>query len=216
MSPPPTNVLALPTGSGCQRRGGDAWSIIAIMDLAGIAAILALAGIPVSVLLGRWQMRTALAQARESHRTAMEVAEANHRSALELARRGAEAERDRWLLEARRAEYRFFQNALGQLRRALSSQATTEEELRAAYDDVHDSSHRIAEVGPDEVHSIVDVIRRQCYTIPISWPGSVEQRMELWTETVAPLRVELDAAIRAAVGSPSPPVQGDTLHLRRP
>jgi hypothetical protein len=186
------------------------------MDLAGIAAILALAGIPVSVLLGRWQMRTALAQARESHRTAMEVAEANHRNALELARRGVEAERDRWLREARRAEYRCFQHALGQLRRSLSAEVTTEEELRAAYDEVHDSSHRIAEVGPNEVHDIADIIRRRCYAIPISWPGSVEQRMDLWTGTVAPLRVELDAAIRAAVGDPTPPAQGDTLHLRRP
>ncbi|MEU6341824.1 hypothetical protein ABZ883_12855 [Streptomyces sp. NPDC046977] len=186
------------------------------MDLAGIAAIFALAGIPVSVLLGRWQMRTALAQTRESHRTAIELAEANHRHALELARRGAEDERDRWLLEVRRAEYRYFQNALGQLRRALSSQATTHEELRAAYDEVHDCSHRIAEVGPDEVHDIVNVIRRQCYTIPISWPGSAEQRVALWTETIGPLRDELDTAVRSAVGNPRPPAHGGNLILRRP
>ncbi|MFJ9139062.1 hypothetical protein ACIRRT_38985 [Streptomyces sp. NPDC102256] len=185
------------------------------MDLAGIAAILALAGIPVSVLLGRWQIRTALAQARENHRTAMEVAEANHRSALELARRGLAVERDRWLLEARRAEYRYFQNALGQLRRVLATQATTQAELRAAYEDVHDSSHRVAEVGPDEVHDIANVIRDHCYTIPTSWPASVAQRMDLWTETVAPLRAELDAAIRASVGNPTPLPQRDSLHLPR-
>jgi hypothetical protein len=100
---------------------------------------------------------------------------------------------------------------LGQLRRALSAQATTEEELQAAFDVVHNSSHRIAEVGPDEVHNIVSV-----NTIPIWCPRPVEQRVELWTETVAPVRVELDAVIRAAVGCPSPPIQGDTLDLRRP
>jgi len=79
------------------------------MSLTGIAAVLALAGIPVSVLVARWQMRTALAQA-----------EASHRSTLEVTRQQIEAERDRWILDARRAEYRLFQNSLNQLRRAAN------------------------------------------------------------------------------------------------
>ncbi|MEV6699268.1 hypothetical protein AB0M68_19150 [Streptomyces sp. NPDC051453] len=52
------------------------------MDLAGVAAVLALLSIPTSVLLARWQMRTALAQSEANHRTALEVAEVNHRAAL--------------------------------------------------------------------------------------------------------------------------------------
>jgi hypothetical protein len=55
------------------------------MNPSGVAAILALGSIPVSVLLARWQMRTALRQAEASHRSALEVAEANHRSASEVA-----------------------------------------------------------------------------------------------------------------------------------
>ncbi len=41
-----------------------------------------------------------------THRIALEAAEASHRNALEVARRQGEAERVRWLTEARRAEYR--------------------------------------------------------------------------------------------------------------
>ena len=55
------------------------------MDPSGIAALLALAGIPVTLVVARWQKRTALEQAEASHRTALEVAEANHRAALEQA-----------------------------------------------------------------------------------------------------------------------------------
>lgn len=54
------------------------------MDLSGVAAAFALLSIPASVLIARWQMRTALAQSEANHRAAMEVAEANHRAALEI------------------------------------------------------------------------------------------------------------------------------------
>ncbi|WP_415953799.1 hypothetical protein [Streptomyces sp. KLOTTS4A1] len=52
------------------------------MDLSGVAAVIALLSIPTSVLIARWQMRTALAQSEANHRAAMEVAAANHRAAL--------------------------------------------------------------------------------------------------------------------------------------
>ncbi|MEU1145017.1 hypothetical protein ACFYO9_07885 [Streptomyces sp. NPDC005863] len=55
------------------------------MELSGIAALLALAGIPVTVVVARWQKRTALEQAEAAHHTAIEVAEANHRAAMEQA-----------------------------------------------------------------------------------------------------------------------------------
>lgn len=55
------------------------------MDLSGIAALLALAGIPATLVVARWQKRAALEQAEASHRSATEVAEANHRAALEQA-----------------------------------------------------------------------------------------------------------------------------------
>lgn len=54
------------------------------MDLSGVAAALALLSIPVSVLIARWQMRTALAQSEANHRAAMQLAKANHRAALEV------------------------------------------------------------------------------------------------------------------------------------
>lgn len=57
---------------------------ITVMDLSGVAAAFALLSIPASVLIARWQMRTALAQSEANHRAAMEVAEANHRAALEI------------------------------------------------------------------------------------------------------------------------------------
>ncbi|WP_329125081.1 hypothetical protein [Streptomyces sp. NBC_01353] len=55
------------------------------MDLSGVAAVLALLSIPVTVLVSRWQMRTTLVQSEANYRAALEVAEANHRAALEVA-----------------------------------------------------------------------------------------------------------------------------------
>jgi hypothetical protein len=171
------------------------------MSLAGIAAVLALAGIPVSVLVAHWQMRTTLAQAEASHRTALAAAEANHRSALEVARQQAEAERDRWILDARRAEYRLFQNSLNQLRRALEQSGADDSEMEEALHEVHDSSHRIAEVGPDEVHRIAKFIRERCYPMR-TWPR--DRRVELWRLQVAQARVSLDEAINEVISGRSP------------
>ncbi|MCX4429517.1 hypothetical protein [Streptomyces mirabilis] len=61
------------------------------MDLSGIAALCALAGIPVTVLLARWQKRTALNQSEASHQTAMAQAEAGHRTAMAQAEAGHRA-----------------------------------------------------------------------------------------------------------------------------
>ncbi|MGW1254474.1 hypothetical protein ACWD5Q_04625 [Streptomyces sp. NPDC002513] len=171
------------------------------MSLTGIAAVLALAGIPVSVLVARWQMRTALAQAEASHRTALEAAEASHRSTLEVMRQQIEAERDRWILDARRAEYRLFQNSLNQLRRALERSGADDSEMHEALHEVHDSSHRIAEVGPDEVHRIAKFLREQCYVMH-TWPR--ERRVELWRLHVAPARTSLDEAINEVISRRSP------------
>ncbi|MFC8222398.1 hypothetical protein ACFUTY_30055 [Streptomyces sp. NPDC057362] len=171
------------------------------MSLTGIAAVLALAGIPVSVLVARWQMRTTLAQAEASHRTALEAAKASHRSALEVTRQQAEAERDRWILDARRAEYRLFQNSLNQLRRTLERSGADGSEMEEALHEVHDSSHRIAEVGPDEVHRIAKFIRERCYPIR-TWPR--DRRVELWRLQVAPARVSLDEAINEVISGRSP------------
>lgn len=55
------------------------------MDLAGVAAVIALSGIPGSVLVGHWQRRAVLQQAESAYRAALETAEANHRTALEAA-----------------------------------------------------------------------------------------------------------------------------------
>ncbi|MFI1417133.1 hypothetical protein ACH4VX_03925 [Streptomyces sp. NPDC020731] len=179
------------------------------MSLTGVAAVLALLGIPVSVLVARWQMRTVLAQAEASHQTALAVAEANyrsalevaeagHRTALEVARNGVKAERDLWMLEARRAEYRYFQIALDQLRRAVMSDPCGD--LWGVYHDVHDSSHRVAEIGPDEVDDAARAIRHRCYPIPISWAGAPrEQRARAWETQITPLRLEFDEAVRQVI-----------------
>ena len=199
------------------------------MSLTGIAAILALLGIPVSVLVARWQMRTALAQAEAGHRTAlaqaeanhraaMEVAEASHRNALEVteancrnalavAREPVKAERDRWMFEARRAEYRYFQVAVDQLRRALLN-GVDRGDLWDLYYEVHDSIHRVAEVGPEEVTDAARVLLDHCYNMPWAWPASAEQRRDRWETTVSPLRMELDEAIHRAISGQETPRQG--------
>ncbi|MYS09292.1 hypothetical protein GTW71_23295 [Streptomyces sp. SID6041] len=55
------------------------------MDIAGIAALVALVGTPVSVLVAHWQKRTALQQTHALNQAARETAEAADRAALRLA-----------------------------------------------------------------------------------------------------------------------------------
>lgn len=84
------------------------------MDLTGIAALVALAGIPVSVLVAHWQKRTALQQTQALNRAARETAEAAHRAALAQAEAGHRAAREAALEQAAAAH----QAALAQLEAA--------------------------------------------------------------------------------------------------
>lgn len=182
------------------------------MDLSGIAALLALAGIPVSMLIVRWQMRAALDQAEMQYRAALETAEANRRSALEaaevarqsaaeVAREQLELERARWIAELRGAAYRNFHNSVSLYRRSLLADELDTQELQAASREIHDNMHAIRQVGPDEVSVIASRMDRVCYGILMHirrgmLGASLEERTELWKERVAPLRAELSDAIK--------------------
>jgi hypothetical protein len=169
------------------------------MDLSGIAAILALASIPVSVLIARWQMRAMLAQSEANHRAALEAAEANHRSALELLRLQVDSERSRWMREAQHGAYTRFQSSLDRFRRSLMPDEFDAREFSDAYGEVHDSSHAVSQVGSMDVCGIAREITDRCVLIHfgITRPGRhpQEHRAERWRREVAPLCAELDEAI---------------------
>ncbi|WP_217215656.1 hypothetical protein [Streptomyces sp. AC550_RSS872] len=190
------------------------------MDLSGVAAVLALLGIPVSVLIARWQMRATLAQAeanyraslevaQANHRAAVEVAEANHRSALAQARNQVEMERVRWLADAQRAAYVIFQNSVTQFRRCLLADEVDTAELHSAFNELHRAPSLVSQVGPDEVSQIAFAIMRACQRIEMrirSGSGillntSYEERVEMWRTEVAPYRDELDEAIKRATAA---------------
>lgn len=187
--------------------------MILVMDATGVAAILALAGIPVSVLLGRWQMHTALRQVEASHRTALEVAAANHRNvleaaeaghrnAMELVRKQEEAERARWLAEARRAEYRLLQNSLAQFRRTLLAPDPIVEDVLSAFDEVHESVHSIEAVGPEEIYHLAVRILVACrvpaVTFQLGRSPSLEDR-ERWWNQIRSLRHDFHDAVKGVL-----------------
>ncbi|MEK9520525.1 hypothetical protein MIU24_14135 [Streptomyces venezuelae] len=106
------------------------------MDLTGIAALVALAGIPVSVLVAHWQKRTALQQTHALNQAARETADAAHQAALAQAEAGHRAARES-ALEQAAASHRA---ALAQLeaahQAALTQAATAHQaalELQAAH-----------------------------------------------------------------------------------
>lgn len=183
------------------------------MDLSGAAAILALLGIPVSVLIARWQTRTALRQTEEANRTALgiaeanyrnavEVAEANHRSALEVMREQADAERKQWLRDTRRAEYRLFQNAVARFRRSYLAQEIDNEELRDAVIGLHESTYAIKEVGPDEVYVVVRTIKDRCSIAQMRLrSNSPDARAEWWRRNIRPYRTDLSEVMNRALGN---------------
>ncbi|MFF8940830.1 hypothetical protein ACF1A5_00870 [Streptomyces sp. NPDC014864] len=173
------------------------------MDLSGVAAILALAGVPVSVLIARWQMRAMLAQAEISHRATLEAAQLTQQGALEAVRAQSERERHRWLTEARRASYRLFQHSLSEFRRTIMSDEVDMVRLSEAYYGVHDTGHEIAEVGPDNVTGLASRLTTECellrHDVALGHLASRQEREDLWNGLVAPLRKHLDEAIYDAL-----------------
>lgn len=149
------------------------------MDASDVIAALALASIPISVLVARWQMRAPLM-----------------------------VERARWRAEARRTSYGLFQEALVQFRRSLMASEVGWEELNDAYIDLHNAAHVVTQVGPEDVARLADGIMRGCEQITgevrdeISCDRllSLEARAEAWAAQ-APLRAELDKAIQRAYDS---------------
>ncbi|WP_406505438.1 hypothetical protein [Streptomyces sp. NBC_01602] len=188
------------------------------MNLSGIAALLALAGIPVTALIARWQMRTALAQAEANHRSALELAEANHRSALELAeanhrsalelaeanhrsalelaRNELDSERIRWLSEARRTRYAAYWDTLTRFRNLLLTDPVDQSAVAEAAMALHDQYGAVLQVGPAEVTHVVSAIRQQGARWSVRIPRTHHAAQELWEVEFSPLRAELSAAIR--------------------
>jgi len=175
------------------------------MDLSGIAAVLALLSIPTSVLLARWQMRTALAQSEANSRAALEVAEANHRAALEIvdanhqkAMDTAEANHQRALELAAEGHRSAMEVARQQgdteHRRWMAEIRSTEyrnfentlAEFRRAF-----LSHQ---AGTDHVMDVLAELHRSRYYIGHLGPDeviSIVERIDLMCQTVAP-HVELN------------------------
>ncbi|WP_190214438.1 hypothetical protein [Kitasatospora indigofera] len=204
------------------------------MDLTGIAALVALAGIPVSVLVAHWQKRTALQQthalnqaARESaaaahqaalaqaeaghraalelqaaqtaasHRSAIALAAASHQSALEVARAQARAERDRWLLDARRASYDRFRECLGRFRIALF-RGMDKEALDGITYDMHSIAHEVRGIGPSEAGALARDINIRCTSVTrlVGGPGTTrEEREEAWSTWITPLREQFSESV---------------------
>lgn len=92
---------------------------MSVMDLAGIAALAALAGIPVSVLVAHWQKRTALQQTHALNQAARDTAEANHRAALAQAEADHRAVREAALEQAQAAHRNALEQAQASHRLAL-------------------------------------------------------------------------------------------------
>ncbi|MFJ2833536.1 hypothetical protein ACIPC1_39350 [Streptomyces sp. NPDC087263] len=195
------------------------------MDLSGAAAIVATAGIPVSVLIARWQKRTALEQAEATHRTALEVAEAthrtalavadathratleqaeaNHRAALEIADGQAEAERIRRLVAARWTAYDHLRSELTKFRTSLLN-GEDQSKLREIYDGIHDANHQIQEVGPLEVVRIGRHIQLKCEDILRQVRGQampLQACEEAWKTEISPLRTALHQTIARVMGT---------------
>lgn len=193
--------------------------IMSGMDLSGIAAVVALAGIPVTLLIGRWQKqaalrqaelahraaleaaeashRTALATAEASHRTAVAIAEASHRTALEVARHQSEVEEKRWTTEARSVTYKLFNVALAEFHQAF----TGEDERLAgiAFLELHNAEHLVRQVGPNNVYGAARRIVSQCGKLKRDFPAtSGAEREALWKEQVSYLRDRLDLFIADA------------------
>ncbi|MEU1019052.1 hypothetical protein [Streptomyces sp. NPDC005898] len=182
------------------------------MDLGNLVAIIALGGIPVTALVGHWQKRavlaqaeaahrTAMAQAEAAHRTAMEVAEKTHQSALEVLRRQNRAETERRKREERHARYMGMQNALSEMREAVFAEPFDQLQVRAAGSHVHRAEHALAIHAVSE--RVATLARSVTYVaLGIIWPRharssiSAADAPRYWAEVVAPLRRELDEAIR--------------------
>ncbi|MFF3775792.1 hypothetical protein [Streptomyces sp. NPDC002232] len=186
------------------------------MDLSGIAAVVALAGIPVTLLIGRWQKQTALRQAELTHRAALEAAEANHRTALataeanhrtalataeashrtalEVARHQSEVEEKRWTTEARSVTYKLFNIALAEFRAAFTGD---DEQLASkTFQELHNAEHLVRQVGPRMVFGSARRIVEQCGALRLRFPAtSGAEREALWKEQVSYLRDRLDLTI---------------------
>lgn len=186
--------------------------IIVAMDLSGIAAICALAGIPVTVVVARWQTRTALKQAEAAHRTALAQVEATHHHALEAAdkahqntlevlTRQHQAEVDSWRRAARHAAYGRFQETLARARLAFLAEPIDSYEADLAGQEIHEINHEVAMVASDKVAQMVSELTGRVRFLCTACGGTVERRRERWSRQVAPLRRELDEAIRKELGS---------------
>lgn len=165
-----------PESNGEVEHAPSSWFVV---DASDVIAALALAGIPISVVIARLQLRGPL-----------------------------KVERARWLADSRRATYGLFQTALAQFRRSLLASELDFQVLYDAMHDLHNAAHLVAQVGPDDVGDLAEDIMRlyQWKTRALGREieggrlPSPEARAEAWAAH-ASLRVELDKAIKRAYDS---------------
>ena len=180
------------------------------MNLTGIAAVLALASIPVNILIARWQTRSAVAQAEAAYRSALDVAKAQHESALEL----LEAQHRATLVEAKVthehnvdleslrlrhvAEHEglatvvAFQDAISAFRLAFLRETVNADELHEAYNEIHDARHALRG-GISMLFAIG--LEGECSDLMKLASVSLEDRTEAWRDKLSPRREELNAMI---------------------
>ncbi|WP_225840548.1 hypothetical protein [Streptomyces sp. NK08204] len=180
------------------------------MDLAGVAAVVGLMGIPVTVVIARWQLRSALDQAQlayraaieaaeAAHRTALQQAEAAHRTALEVAHAQIKADHDKWLEEAQRTSFHAFQSAVGRFRRKLEEGANRRELLNTA-SDLHDLQYELSLVCPEELSRLARNLYSACrfeVLHRIDDYTTHAERVALYDTMIKPLRVEITEFARA-------------------
>lgn len=122
------------------------------MNLSGIAAILALAGIPASLLVARWQSRATLAQAQ----AALAQAEATYKSAVDAVKEKAKADHDMWLRTERKNACVGFLRAVDELRREESPT------LLHSRIKTHNAFYEVEALCPDSIRSPAKVLDRRC------------------------------------------------------
>ncbi|MEU8691928.1 hypothetical protein [Streptomyces sp. NPDC048665] len=170
------------------------------MDLSGIAAILALVGIPVGVLTTRWQMRATLRQAEMAQRSALDVAARQSDGAKELATEQQTADRNKWMLTTRYTVYRSLQGSVANFKHEVlaSDNEWDRAAVEKAFDELHEGVHSVSELGPEQVGQAARMLKAACFTMMrrASGPGGLD---EIWRRTVSPARQDLDEAIRKAL-----------------
>ncbi|MFE7357745.1 hypothetical protein ACFU8Q_32580 [Streptomyces sp. NPDC057543] len=163
------------------------------MGPTSIAALLALTSIPVSVLVARWQARTALAQVEATSRSAIAQAEATYRAAVDAVEAKANADREQWLrIQGVEACARLL-SAVDALRsQAMPSFLRDRGEIHGAY-------YMVEAICSTEVASRAQVLDERCTDYIRGFHEAPAEREDLW-DRVRGARQEFTRELRAYLG----------------